>query len=235
MTTGNLSALRDFTLQSVVDLASALDSNCPKAVINYTKNNLVVNFDSTDPEDPNASGLTYSWNFGDAQTANTTSKTLSHNYSVAGTYNVSLTATDAYGASDTAQALVVVQNGATNLTICNGGLSPIKMTFDLDEIPSFTLEHVYNYNSNGSFIGSTCECKKLTVPSNIDIGIHVEGIYNLQVVPYDGLISVSGNQETVQYFTNGQINYPPGYVGPQIFTIVRGIYYNVSCNNVVYK
>lgn len=77
MTTGNLSALRDFTLQSIVDLASSLDSNCPKAVINYTKNNLVVNFDSTNPEDPDVAGLTYSWNFGDGQTANTTSKTLS--------------------------------------------------------------------------------------------------------------------------------------------------------------
>lgn len=36
VTNGDLPRLREFTLQSIVDLASSLDSNCPKAVINYT-------------------------------------------------------------------------------------------------------------------------------------------------------------------------------------------------------
>jgi PKD repeat protein len=207
----------------------------PLFEFNYTKNNLVVNFDSTDQEDPNVIGLTYSWDFGDGQTANTASKTLSHNYSVAGTYNVSLTVTDAYGASDSENISIELVNGNSNLEICNGGQSPIKMSFGLSGLESFTLEHVYNYDENGWFTGSTCECKKLSVPANTNISIHVEGIYNLQVIPYDGMINVPANQSLYEIFTNGEMNYPPGYVGPQVFTIVRGVYYRVSCKNFVYK
>ena len=100
------STIKSQVISKLIEAAQLLESNCPKAVINYTKNNLVVNFDSTDPEDPSATGLTYSWNFGDGQTANTTSKTLSHTYAQAGTYNISLTVTDANGASSSASVPV---------------------------------------------------------------------------------------------------------------------------------
>lgn len=180
-----------------------------KAVINYTKNNLQVNFDSTDPQNPGANDLTYSWNFGDGQTGNTTSQTFSHNFSVAGTYNVSLTVTDAYGASDTAQASVVVQSSVSNLTICNGGKVPITMSFSSPEIPSFTLEHINHYGQDASgnmyYINSTCECKSVSIPQGKRVGIHVEG-YGLPdwlssvsgIIPYDGYIFA---QSGIQYFT----------------------------------
>lgn len=107
--------LNDLTIKSqvipkLIETAQLLESNCPIAVINYTKSNLQVNFDSTDPQDPNVTGLTYSWSFGDNKTENTISKTLSHNYSVAGSYNVILTVTDSYGASETVSASVVIES-----------------------------------------------------------------------------------------------------------------------------
>lgn len=101
----------------------------PKAIINYTKNNLQVNFNSTDPEDPNATGLTYSWKFGDGKTRITQSKSFFHTYSQAGTYNVSLTVTDAYGISDTTSASVTVSG-------CNNCPPLIKVTVSGASEPS---------------------------------------------------------------------------------------------------
>jgi PKD repeat protein len=81
----------------------------PKAVINYTKTGLKVSFNSTDPNDPDITGLKYFWDFGDNQTLTTSSKIFSHTYSTAGTYNVSLTVTDSYGLSSTKNESVVVK------------------------------------------------------------------------------------------------------------------------------
>lgn len=80
----------------------------PKAVINYTKNNLVVNFDSTDPANPDATNLHYEWYFGADDPIGTTSKTVSHTYSQPGTYKVDLTVFDDFGNSDTISKYVEV-------------------------------------------------------------------------------------------------------------------------------
>ena len=105
------STIKSQVIPKLISSAQLLESNCLKAVINYTKNNLVVNFDSTDPEDPSVTGLIYSWNFGDGQSANTTSKTLPHAYTQAGTYNVSLTVTDESGAiNSTSVSINVTSN-----------------------------------------------------------------------------------------------------------------------------
>jgi PKD repeat protein len=82
----------------------------PKAVINSTVNNLTVNFDSTVPDDPDVTGLTYLWDFGDGKTATTSSKTFSHTYAAEGFYNVSLIVSNSSGATDSANASVVIIN-----------------------------------------------------------------------------------------------------------------------------
>lgn len=69
-----------------------------KAVINIvSNNNLLVNFNSIDPLDPNVTNLSYSWDFGDGKIVNTTSKAISHNYLSPGVYNVVLKATNSEG------------------------------------------------------------------------------------------------------------------------------------------
>lgn len=117
MTTGNLSALREFTLQSVVDLASKLESNCFNAVIDYEIDNLTVNFDSTDPENPEATGLTYHWNFGDGRTLITRSKTISHSYREGGVYRVSLIVSDEFGETDSANVELLIEDVPSNVNI----------------------------------------------------------------------------------------------------------------------
>jgi hypothetical protein len=89
----SLAQLREFTLQSVIDVAGKLESNCPKAVINYRVDKLNVSFDATDPlnpEEPNSSDLIYKWDFGDFTSILTQSVLTQHAYPNTGVYTVKL-------------------------------------------------------------------------------------------------------------------------------------------------
>jgi PKD repeat protein len=70
---------------------------------------LVVQFTDTSSENPTS----WSWNFGDGGTS--TAQNPSHTYSAAGTYNVTLTATNAYGSD------VETKNGYITVTDPGGG------------------------------------------------------------------------------------------------------------------
>jgi PKD repeat protein len=220
----------------MIKTAQLLESNCPNAVINYTKNNLAVTFDSTDPQDPNISGLTYSWDFGDGQTVTTAAKNILHNYAAAGTYNASLTVTDSFGTSDTASVSVVVQSTVGNLVICNGGLVQITMSFSIDSIPGFNLDNIKHFDSQGRYISSTCECKSVNIPAGQSVGINVVGSnpsdginpINIDLIPYNGFISA---QPGIQYFT-----VVFGVIGNNdYYRIYKGVAYSTSCQEYVYK
>ncbi len=94
-----------------------LISVTPNAVIKYTKNNLVVNFDSTDSKNPGVSGLIYDWDFGDGETLSTASKTFSHRYTKAGNYTVELKVSDQLGATSTTTTEIVVDAGIVKIKI----------------------------------------------------------------------------------------------------------------------
>lgn len=65
-----------------------------------------VAFDGSGSSDPDGDTLTFAWNFGDGQTGSGAKPV--HSYAAAGVYIVSLTVTDPYGASHTADTFVVV-------------------------------------------------------------------------------------------------------------------------------
>ncbi|MEM6405434.1 MAG: cellulose binding domain-containing protein [Pseudomonadota bacterium] len=67
---------------------------------------LAVNFNGSGSADPDGDNLSYLWNFGDGNTANTA--TAVHTYTAAGTYAVSLTVTDTAGDSDVARLTITV-------------------------------------------------------------------------------------------------------------------------------
>lgn len=92
---------QDFGIEKNIDTEIQIQ-NPLKAYILFTKNYLDASFDSTDPENPDIEGLTYTWNLGDGKIIETTSKTFSHHYQNPGPYIVTLTVSDSKGNSDSA-------------------------------------------------------------------------------------------------------------------------------------
>lgn len=102
------STLKPQVMSNLVATAELLESNCFYANIEYTKNNLEVLFDSSDPQDRNPEGLTYVWTFGDGQTATTNKELFPHTYLQPGTYPLSLTVKDQSGNKVSADSSIVV-------------------------------------------------------------------------------------------------------------------------------
>ncbi len=84
----------------------------PQAVINAPTEALVgeiINFDGSDSFDPNHEPIKYTWNFGDNSAPSEQVKPI-YLYLAAGSYQVTLTVTDAQGASGTAEMKIKVVN-----------------------------------------------------------------------------------------------------------------------------
>lgn len=89
-------------VKKMIETAQKLESNCPaqfRAIINYQPKGLLVTFDATDPDDPNITGLTYEWDFGNGDMLVTDKKRINYQYSEEGYYEVSLKVKDATGAT----------------------------------------------------------------------------------------------------------------------------------------
>ncbi|MBC7539823.1 MAG: PKD domain-containing protein [Bacteriovorax sp.] len=71
--------------------------------------NVVCSSTSTDPDAPNDSIQSYSWNFGDQSSLANTS-TVTHNFSKGGNKNISLTVTDSFGGTNTVTKSIAVRD-----------------------------------------------------------------------------------------------------------------------------
>lgn len=240
-----------FANQIVFDLSKKMPCPLkPKAVINYTKNNLSVKFDSTDPQNPNVTGNIYYWDFGDGHTANTSSKTISHEYSVAGSYTVSLVVTDSLGRVGNVEQVVDVRNDVMafgNLTICNGGLAYNQMKFILSSRyldASFSLNHIYHFNPYENEISLTCECKTMRVPTDIPFDVHVTATEiaspnqeggSIEILPYAGSMTVSSTSQGVfQWFTVVGDVPQPGSTN-QSWRILKGGDDRAFCRDYIFR
>jgi PKD repeat protein len=82
----------------------------PRAVINAPTNGTVgdsLDFDGSSSSDPDGTIVSYSWVFGDGTTAS--GATVSHSYSTADDYTVSLTVTDDEGSSDSSSYTLPIE------------------------------------------------------------------------------------------------------------------------------
>jgi DNA-binding beta-propeller fold protein YncE len=119
-TTGASSTLQlsTATLSSLLGVAITPDQ-APTARFRVSARGLTVHFNASSSSSPVGTIATYAWNFGDGQTATTSSPTISHTYSAKGTFTVTLTVTNTAG---TSTALTFTGQTASN----HGGPSAIK-------------------------------------------------------------------------------------------------------------
>ena len=99
------------TKNASVTVTAMLPANKPPTAVltaNPVSGNapLAVNFDSAGSSDPDGDALTFSWDFGDGQTA--AGPTVSHTYSTADTYTAILTAADGRGGTDAKSVTITV-------------------------------------------------------------------------------------------------------------------------------
>ncbi len=194
----SLNSLKAFTLQSLIDAAELLESNCPIANFTYQidgTNNLKALFDAT--SSINSDGMIHKWNFGDSTPVqNLTIKTTDHTFPSAATYNVKLTLTDENGTDfgpDAEKQLSIILQPAT--TGCN-----------LTGQPVSGRKHTNPDGTVGGFIASGS-----TVSSTVYISSNSEvcGTSNIQGTVYlevrskviNSSITQSGTQSISLYDT----------------------------------
>lgn len=83
-------------------------NSAPVAAISSICTNLECSFDGTGSSDDDGGIVSYAWDFGDGNTA--TSSTANHSYTQAGTYTVALTVTDDDGATNTSNSELIVSS-----------------------------------------------------------------------------------------------------------------------------
>lgn len=99
--------------RTVTVTVTAPDGNVPPvAKATVACQELTCTFDGRSSTDENVTGLTYAWNFGNGRTA--TGPVPTHVYAAAGTYTVTLTVKDQFGATGTTTLQVTVAGPAAN-------------------------------------------------------------------------------------------------------------------------
>jgi PKD repeat protein len=104
----------------------------PTAAYAFTAADLRATFDGSASSDPDGTVDTYAWNFGDGSISSVAAP--AHTYSVAGTYNVTLTVTDNKGATDAVTHAVTVTaappSNAPPVAAFTAGMTGLSGQFD---------------------------------------------------------------------------------------------------------
>ncbi len=88
------------TTKTVTVTAPPAANVAPTASFSSTATGLQVTVNGSGSSDPEGPIASYAWNFGDGSTDSATTASTSHNYTAAGTYQVTLTVTDSGGATN---------------------------------------------------------------------------------------------------------------------------------------
>ncbi len=110
----------------------------PTASFTDSCTDLACSFDGSASSDSDGSIASYSWTFGDGNTA--TSATPSNTYGSAGTYTVSLTVTDNQGATNTSSSSVTVTTPPTGGNDLENGVAKTNLSGTKDDEAFYTFE-----------------------------------------------------------------------------------------------
>ncbi len=130
----------------------------PVAAFTSTANFLAASFDASTSSDPDGTISSYSWAFGDGQVG--LGKAVTHNYTAAGTYQVSLTVTDNDGASTTKVDSITVtappnQPPVASFTTSASGLS-LTVNGSASSDPDGTVSsYAWDFGDGATGTGST--------------------------------------------------------------------------------
>ncbi len=112
-----------------------------------------VDFDATATMDPDNDSLTYHWDLGDGNKKITLTELTSHVYASPGTYQVTLTASDKWGGSDTVRQDVIVDPLVNVLSMEDHGISvypnPVSDGFTIELPEKFVDTDAYLINAVG--------------------------------------------------------------------------------------
>ncbi len=131
----------------------------PVPSFTYSATNTVVNFDATGSTDPDGTIASYSWDFGDGNTA--TGATPQHDFVNTGSYLVTLTVTDNDGASSSTSQLV---------SVSTPNIPPVAM-FTISQTGNFvSLDATASYDPDGTIVQYTWDFGDGTDPDSGDGG-----------------------------------------------------------------
>jgi PKD repeat protein len=103
-------------------------NRAPVAAFGASAADLAVSVDASATTDPDGDALSYAWDFGDGATA--VGKTASHAYAAAGTYTVTLTASDSRLQGSASQAVTAVQPNRPPVAAFTASMDLLTATVD---------------------------------------------------------------------------------------------------------
>ncbi len=194
--------LKPQVISKLINTAQLLESNCPKASFNYTKNNLLVSFNSSEPQNKNLTDLSYKWSFGDGKSSTTSLLDINHLYGLAGSYVVTLTVNDIYGNSDSISKSITI-GSLGKIAICPYGYGPPTITVTIDGFAPVQINAdsgncvvIDNFDLNKSYHFTATSTNFLRFPVS-----PLEGILSLTYQYPQENFGVLGNSGTGFYIT----------------------------------
>ena len=126
-----------------------IPASSPIAVLTYSPTvaytNEIIQFDASNSYDPDGTIVSYSWNFGDQNTA--TGPTVSHSYEKNGEYQITLTITDNENLVGGKTATQIIKNRRP--------IAAISVTEPIQENKSTLFDATQSYDSDGTIISYT--------------------------------------------------------------------------------
>ncbi len=171
---------------------------------------LSVDFDGTGSSDTDGALASYAWDFGDGTTD--TGPTPSHTFTAAGTYTVLLTVTDDDDATDTAQAQITAQSGASDTTAPTVTLTAPVTGATLSATVSLTATAAddtgvdrVEFSVDGAVLSTDTAAP---YEASLDTTPYGDGFHALSATAYDGAGNSHSDGLSVT-FQNGTVIIPP--------------------------